>query len=204
AQARTRADRARGELDQHPARHLSVPEAQESLEQARAERRRLEELGQALDLARRYLEEAEDRIHRDLAPVLAGTLRAWLPDVTGGRYLDANVDPSTLSVTVCGPDREWRNAEYLSRGTQEQIYLLLRLALVEHLTGHGESAPILFDEVTVHADEVRTGALLSLLHRISQTHQVVVFTQESAVRDWALQALTPGHDQLLELPAPAA
>ncbi len=203
AEARTRADHARGQLDQHPARQLSVPEAQEALDQARAERRRVEELGSALDLARQCLERAQDKVHRNLAPVLAGTLRTWLPDVTGGRYLDANVDPPTLSVTVCGADRDWREADLLSRGTQEQIYLLLRLALVEHLTCPGESAPILLDEVTVHADEARSTALLSLLHRIARTHQVVVFTQEAAVRDWARRTLTPGTDQLLELSSPS-
>lgn len=202
AQARTRADHARGQLDQHPARRLGVPEAQEVLERARAERARLEALGQALDLARHHLEQAQDRVHRDLAPVLANTLRAWLPEVTSGRYRDANVDPSTLAVTVCGDDRDWRDASLLSRGTQEQVYLLLRLALVEHLTRPGESAPILFDEVTVHADETRTAALLSLLHRIAATHQVVVFTQEHAVRDWARQNLDPGRDQLVELAPP--
>lgn len=204
AEARTRADRARGQLDQHPARLLNVPEAREALDRARADRRRVEELGSALDLARRHLQQAEEGVHRDLAPVLAATLRAWLPDVTGGRYLDANVDPSTLSVTVCGEARDWRDADLLSRGTQEQIYLLLRLALVEHLTRRGESAPILFDEVTVHADEARARALLALLHRVAQTHQVVVFTQEDAVRDWARRTLTPASDRLLELPSPAA
>lgn len=204
AEARTRADRAGGELDQHPARHLSVPEAQEALDQARAEVLRLKELGGALEQARHYLERAEDRVHRDLAPVLASTLRTWLPQVTGARYLDANVDPSTLSVTVCGADREWRNADHLSRGTQEQIYLLLRLALLEHLTRRGESGPVLCDEVTVHADGSRTEAVLTLLHRLSKSHQVLVFTQETAVRDWARRALTPDRDRLLELPAPAA
>ncbi len=199
SEARTRADRARGELDQHPARRLSVPEAQEALERARAERRRLQELGRALEVARRYLEQAEDRVHRDLAPVLAGTLRTSLPEVTDGRYLDANVDPSRLSVTVCGADREWKNADHLSRGTQEQIYLLLRLALVEHLTRRGESAPILCDEVTVHSDGTRTEALLTLLHRLSGAHQVFLFTQEAAVRDWARRTLTQDRDRLLEL-----
>ncbi|MGH7919733.1 MAG: hypothetical protein ACREQM_07280, partial [Candidatus Dormibacteraceae bacterium] len=99
ARARTEADHARGQLDQHPAQRLSVPEAQEAFERATANRRRIEERGTALDLARRYLESAQDRIHRDLAPVLAHTLATWLPEITGGRYLDANVDPANLSVT---------------------------------------------------------------------------------------------------------
>ena len=73
-------------------------------------------------------------MHRDVAPVLAGTLRGWLPRVTEGRYTDATVDPETLEVQVCGPRRRWRRAALLSQGTREQIYLLLRMALVEHLT----------------------------------------------------------------------
>lgn len=195
---------ARGRLEQVRAQVPSVAEAEEALEQTREELARVRRLRETLLLTREFLERAQERVHRDIAPVLAGTLRSWLPRVTGGRYVDAAVDPATLTVRVCGPGREWRTAGQLSRGTEEQIYLLLRLALVEHLTVRGEVCPLLLDEVTVQSDGDRVVALLGLLHEVSKTHQVVLCTQEERVRAWAEEELTEPQDRLLVLEGPAA
>jgi uncharacterized protein YhaN len=159
----------------------------------------VERLGRVLELTRAALERAQEDAHRSVAPRLAATLRAWLPGVTAGRYVDAAVDPATLEVRVCGPSRDWRSASVLSQGTREQVYLLLRIALVEHLTRPGESAPLLFDEVTVHSDAARTAAVLELLHGLSRTHQVLLFTQEEQVRAWAAAHLTGDRDRVRSL-----
>ncbi len=157
-----------------------------------------------LTITRDILQRAQDRVHRDVAPVLTRKLRDWLPHVTGGRYTDAIVNPGTLEVRVCGPRGQWREAHLLSQGTREQVYLLLRLALVEHLTRPGESCPLLLDEVTVHSDASRTGALLDLLHRTSEVHQVLLFTQEDQVQEWAQRALSGPRDRLVVLEGAAS
>jgi len=41
----------------------------------------------------------------NIAPVLSASLKQWLPEVAGGRYSDAIVNPTTLQVQVCGPTR---------------------------------------------------------------------------------------------------
>lgn len=131
--------------------------------------------------------------------MLADTLRPWLPVVTEGRYTDVTIDPSSLEVRVCGPTRRWQAAERLSHGTAEQIYLLLRLALVEHLTRGHDTSPLLLDEVTVYSDPRRTRALLDLLAAIARDRQVVLFTQEEQVAQWAREHLPP-EGRLLTMP----
>ncbi|MGH7919387.1 MAG: hypothetical protein ACREQM_05500, partial [Candidatus Dormibacteraceae bacterium] len=59
--------------------------------------------------------------------------------------------------------------------------------------------PLLLDEVTVHSDAERTEALLTLFQRVAATHQVILLTQERAVRDWAARVLDPERDRLIEL-----
>ncbi len=164
----------------------------------------LRSLDQTLDITRRFLADAQERTQRDLAPVLTQTLKQWLPTVTGDRYHDAIVDLDTLEVQVCGPSRRWRKAALLSHGTAEQIYLLLRAALVQHLTVGHERCPLLLDDVTVQSDATRTVALLDLLHRLSEDRQVVLFAQERLVGDWAERALGSDRDQLLRLPVVSA
>jgi exonuclease SbcC len=140
-------------------------------------------------------------VHRSVAPELTELLRGWLPRLTDGRYLDVRLDPATLEVSVAGSDGEFRRAQLLSHGTAEQIYLLLRVALVRRLTAEHDTCPLLLDDVTVHADPTRTRALLDLLHELSDERQIVLFAHQDQVREWAYEHLVAERDALIELGA---
>ncbi len=177
----------------------SVPEAEEALAAAEEEVDRLVALDRILRLTHSFLTEADEQVGRQLAPQLATKVAGWLPAITGGRYVKALVDPDTLEVKVCGANGLWRRAKYMSQGTAEQIYLLLRVGLVEFLTAGHDVCPLLLDDVTVQADPRRTVAILELLHRLSAERQIVLFAQEPAVADWARSALSEPADRLIEL-----
>jgi uncharacterized protein YhaN len=195
------AEKADGVAAERARSLVSVPEAEEAVAAAEEELDRVNELAATLEWTHQFLATAQEQVHRDIAPVLAKTLRAWLPKVTGGRYVDASVDPATLQVNVTGPARRWRAADRLSVGTAEQVYLLLRVALAQHLTTTNETCPLLLDDVTVQADDERARQVLDLLLSLSEQRQIVLFAQESTVAAWAAQNLTgkPEH-LLLELP----
>jgi uncharacterized protein YhaN len=165
----------------------SVAEAEEALAAAKRESERVVRLGRTLTLALDFLRRAEERVQRDIAPVLAAGLRQRLADVTQGRYTDARVDPSDLKVQVLGPDRQWRDAHLLSHGTAEQIYLLLRIVLAELLVTTSETCPVLLDDVLVQSDRARKQSLLSVIVAVSRTRQVILLTQEDEVLKWAQQ-----------------
>ena len=131
---------ASGDLQRFAKSIASVAQAEEALQAAEDELARVRELEETLTLTSQFLKRAQDRVHRDIAPALAATIRQWLPAVTAGRYTDVTVNPTTLQVDVCGPTRHWRKADLLSYGTAEQVYLLLRIALADHLTRHHERA----------------------------------------------------------------
>ena len=126
-------------------------------------------------------------------------MRKWFPTIIGGRYRDAIIDINSLEVKVCGSDRRWRPAVRLSRGTAEQIYLLLRATLARHLTAGKETCPLLLDDVTVQSDAPRTTTILELFHELSKEQQVVVFAQERGVADWARVHLRAPADKMVEL-----
>jgi exonuclease SbcC len=178
--------------------HL-VAEAEEALVRAEAEVAELRQLDSVLERTREFLAIAQDRVHRDIAPVLAEGLRAWLPRVTNGRYTHVVVDPQTLEVQVSGSDGQLRYAHLLSHGTAEQIYLLLRAVMARHLTEPGEVCPLVLDDVTVHCDAERQQAVLDVLRELSTERQVILFTQEDAVLKWARQKLVEPRDRIVEL-----
>jgi hypothetical protein len=177
-----------------------VAEAEEAVQAAAAELAEVTAEVEATDLASRYLTAAREKVHSTIAPALEDTLRSWLPLVTDGRYVDAAVDPSSLTVRVCAASESWHQASRLSLGTAEQVYLLLRVALAQHLAT--EACPLLLDDVTVQADDARTRAVLDLLLRLSEDRQIVVFAQEAAVVEWAEERL--GERDLLHQLTPVA
>lgn len=188
-----------GAGDPAAAEPTGVGAAEEQHARAEAELHRLRELDETLELTRRFLTAAQERAHRTIAPVLADAIRSSLPDVTGGRYTEVTVDPERLRVQVRAPAGRWRSADVLSHGTAEQVYLLLRIALARHLAHPGRSCPVLLDEVTVHADAHRTEQILEQLLLASADRQIIVFTQQGQVRDWARRRLTGAPHVVREL-----
>ena len=190
-----------GRAEERAAQLPGVAEAEEALERAESELERVRQLDRTLLATIELLERAEERAHRTVAPVLATAVRERVSEVTSGRYDDVGVDPATLDVTV----REqatglWRHAQRLSHGAREQVYLLLRAAMAQHLVTEPETAPLLLDEVTAQADERRKAAILGVLHAISRERQVVLFTHDRDVVDWARGHLDGDRDRLVELP----
>jgi exonuclease SbcC len=203
AEERRLLDEARslaGRAADRASRLLDVAEAEEALQRAEEGLARVQRLDAALAKTAELLVQAQERVHRDIAPVLATAIRDRLAELTAGRYDDAAVDPASLAVRV----REqatgrWRHAQRLSQGTREQVYLLLRAAMAQHLVTTGETAPLLLDEVTAQADEQRKAAMLGALLAMSRERQVILFTHDREVVEWARLHLDPSRDRLIEL-----
>jgi len=196
-------DLARGSLQARRDALPAVAEAEEAAESARAELVRVQGVAATIDATLRLLRSAQDRVHRDLAPILGQAVGRWLPVVSGGAYSEISVDPADLNVTV--KERatgHWRTARLLSEGTREQIFLLLRVAMAEHLVTTDERAPLILDEVTAQSDAERKVQLLEVLHRLSTERQVVLFTHDDDVVTWAEQALHAPQDRLVRLDRP--
>ena len=188
---------ARGDVERMAKDVPSVPEAEERLAAAEAELQRVRAIEDVLRRTIEFLEAAQDRVHRTIAPVLQGTLREWLPRVVVSRdgatlvdrYDDLMIDPESLQIQVRRGGGHWRDAAPLSEGTKEQIFLLLRVALAEHLAKKGERAPLILDEITAQCDSDRRVALLNLLHELSAERQVILFTHDEGALAWAQERL---------------
>lgn len=159
-------------------------------------------LASCLDAAAVKLKNAKERANASIAPALANRMRPWLPRVTNGRYHDVTVDPGDLTMQVTATTGQVRRADRLSLVTTEQIYLLLRVTLSQVLSGSTETPPLIFDDVTTQSDNTRTVAILELLHELSAEHQVILFTQEDEVVEWAQESIDPTRDKIIPLAAP--
>ena len=71
----------------------------------------------------------------------------------------------------------------LSEGTRDQLFLALRLALLERRTH--QPLPFIGDDLLTSFDEARTVATLSLLAEAGRQRQIIVFTHHQHVADLA-------------------
>ena len=203
ATARAAADTERGRLEQLAADLPSLVDAEEEFVAATREVERLEGLDRTLATTIAFLERAEERVHRDLAPVLRGDGPGMAAAGHGRTLRRLQGRPAVAAGRGAG-----RGRRVAARGAafarHEQIYLLLRLALARHLAAPGEVCPLILDDAVAACDADRKRAVLDTLHAISESAQVILFTHEEDVREWARERLTGPRDRLTALPPATA
>jgi len=165
--------------------HRSRAEVEEDLSRYENEVRRLEHFASALSMAVAVIGEAAEEVHRDIAPRLNKEVGDALGRITGGRYAEVYVDPTNLEVSLKSPEiDEIVSIDRLSLGTQQQVYLLLRVAIARLLSATGERIPLILDDPFVDFDEPRLLRTLDLLVDISERNQVLLFTKSALVQKW--------------------
>lgn len=156
---------------------------------------------EALDLARETIAAVSQELHREFAPRLNRALSDAVAAVTGGRYTAAQVDEEGAIRILTSDDRTVEPAQ-LSGGTADQLYLALRLALLDLVTAGQERLPLLLDDPFVQYDDRRAAAALAYLAEAARERQVVLMTCHRREVDLARRQIgAPVH--LLEL-SPAA
>lgn len=138
-------------------------------------------------LAAKLIERALDIASNRRFPKMLKTAKQYLNFLTGGRYVDLNLDKK---LTVTRFDGKKREVKYLSRATSEQLYFALKFAFASQIADQ-INLPILIDDSFVNFDDQRIGYIKELLAAISEHNQVLIFTaQENLVKKLAVKALT--------------
>ena len=71
--------------------------------------------------------------------------------------------------------------EALGEGTADQLYLALRVAMVEAHAASAEPLPFIADDLLVHFDDARAAAAIHMLAELGQTTQVILFSHHDHV-----------------------
>ncbi|MGD2249067.1 MAG: AAA family ATPase [Candidatus Methanofastidiosia archaeon] len=125
-----------------------------------------------------------NELKEKFVPELEKRAETLLDRITQGRYTDIVVKKDNLDVLIHAPEKETPvDIDVLSQGTRDQLYLCLRIALSELLTG-GKNPPLLFDEAFYTFDEDRLRETLQVLQEIAKTTQVIVFTHDESYAEY--------------------
>ncbi len=177
-------------------------EVEEELAQTQAETDRLLEMRTQLKLAKEVLSEVALNYHRSVVPFLNSFLSKAIDKITDKRYSDVKVNPDGLSLNLVLPEKgSYGSSDFLSFGTQEQLYLLLRVALTRLLSQTMESLPLILDDPFVHFDHTRMANMMHFLVSLSKQNQVLLFTKEPFILDWCTNNLSKEDYLSVHLPA---
>ena len=116
-----------------------------------------------LQRAQALLVETRATLARDHQPPALRDASHWLSRLTAGRYTHITTTIDEARLEVHAADGEAWNPERLSRGTREQVFLALRLALVRDLQRHGILLPVIMDDALVNFDDDRAAAAARVL-----------------------------------------
>jgi len=134
------------------------------------------EMWAVLTLCKTLLDETRKLYETERQPDVLRQASAFYKIMTDGRYLRviAPLDGGDIQVERCDGVR--LSPELLSRGTAEQLYLAMRLALVREYAGHMDPLPVVFDDVFVNFDPERTRNTLRAVGNLAESHQILMFT----------------------------
>lgn len=151
-----------------------------------------------LQLLANVLKKADQQFRMKHQPEVIRLAGEYLAHVTSNRYTRLGMDEETgrLVVYENGEDRSFPVGPPLSQGTCDQIFLAIRLAIIDHLDDGRERIPVFLDEVFVNWDVARRKNVYGILRKMSEKRQVFMFT----CHDWqAEEAVTElgAHNLLL-------
>ncbi len=142
------------------------------------ESRRKELLAQeaALSLAQETLAQADLGLREKFSPVLAQRAAALFSALTDGRYDEITLARDLSAKARLTGDAVGWEADYLSQGARDQLYLALRLAVCELVLPPEQACPIILDDALAAFDRERMGRALELLKQVAEKRQVLLFS----------------------------
>ena len=134
-----------------------------------------------LSLAARLLAATQERYERDRQPAVVRSAEAAFSLMTGGRYTRVTIPLGKESIEVFDTSAASKRPSLLSRGTAEQLYLALRLGLIEQLGEVGAELPVIMDDILVNFSPDRLAPAAAAIADLASRRQVVFFTCHPAM-----------------------
>jgi|GEM_PF-2044484 len=142
------------------------------------------------------IRKAQGVYERERQPGVLQRASGYFSAMTEGRFVQVKAPFAQQRLVAVRAGAEAVETEKLSRGTAEQLYLAMRLALAEEYAGKAV-LPLVLDDILVNFDDRRMESCLRVLSDFSARHQVLLFTCHAHVRD-AVRRLCPGQS-IIEL-----
>lgn len=150
-----------------------LPQKEESLWVAKEEKEELIEKNKNINLAKELLQKAYEKMQNNVTPKLTNNLSKNMNKISNGKYEKVVIN-SENKILIEDTRGQYIPIERLSMGTIDQMYLSLRLSMINELSS--EKMPIILDETFAYFDEERLKNVLAFLAMELKNNQVIIFT----------------------------
>ena len=176
--AQAELERAERQLNMALGRQKAVGDPAAEEESLSRELERREGEYQAISAALEGLKAANAQLQERFSPELNRWAADYLSRLTGGRYRELSLDRELDASATEGSGVLPRRALFLSKGTVDQIYLAVRLAVYD-LCLKERRAPLVLDDALAAFDDGRMALALDLLAQLAEDRQILLFTCQS-------------------------
>ena len=146
---------------------------EEQLEGSLEEKEEILKLANSINIAKTALENAYNKMKEEITPKFTKNLSNIVGKISSNKYNKIRfIDGQGLIVEL--NNGEYINANKLSIGTIDQLYLSLRLSAMQEITQ--EKMPVILDEVFAYYDNERLENILKYLNENYKENQIIIFT----------------------------
>ena len=140
----------------------------------------IEEKNKYFQVTKELLEKAYEKMRKNVTPKFTQNLSELIEKITNGKYKKVSIHEEKGLIV------ELENGNYipaglLSIGTIDQLYLSLRLAMIDEISQ--EKMPIILDEAFAYFDDERLKNSLLFLIEQAKEHQIILFTCTKREKD---------------------
>ena len=170
-----------------------LAENEERLNVCNEEFEQLKQKNNAINLAKELLECAYFKMKNDVTPKFTRSLSENISKITNGKYNKIMINEED-GLIVELQNGEYKNADLLSKGTIQAIYLAFRLSMIEDISS--ENMPIILDETFAYYDDNRLlETIRNLYENYSGNHQIILLTCTNREMD-ILEKLGIGYNKV--------
>ena len=146
---------------------------EEELFAQKEEYENLQKINTSIELAKRMLEKAYEKMKDSVSPIFTDKLSTNMSKITKGKYKNVYFgDEQGLTVEL--ENGSYAPVERLSIGTIDQLYLSLRLAMLDEISK--EKVPVILDEAFAYYDIERLKNILNYLATQYSDRQIIILT----------------------------
>lgn len=150
-----------------------LPKQEEKLANLYEEREELIGKNEVINLAKDWVEKAYEEMQKSITPKLTDQLSKNIAKISGGKYQKVVIN-SENKMQIEDEKGQYIPIERLSIGTIDQMYLALRLSMINEISS--EKMPIILDETFAYFDEERLKNILTYLSIGLKNNQVIILT----------------------------
>lgn len=159
------------ELRDKQIQYGNIQEELVELTELSEEDKEYEQYKQSIELAMGRIESLSANMQKKLRTDLNSRASEIISEITGGKYRRLVTEKGLIPYLLLSDGRKI-SIRQVSRGTVEQIYFALRMAIGEFL--YEEDFPVILDDTFAYYDDVRLEQTLKWLYR--NRRQVLIFT----------------------------